>query len=62
MAKYKVIALSVGTMNGVKSAGDVVSDTDFPKGHAELLVEKDFLKKLDEKKKESSKKDTSKAK
>ncbi len=45
MAKYKVVALSVGAMsNKIFRSGEVVEDTAFPIGHAEHLVNEGFLK------------------
>lgn len=53
MAKYKVIALSVGGLgNKVFKLNDEVSDSNFPKGHAEELVKKGFLKMIEEPKME----------
>lgn len=49
MAKYKVIALSVGGLgNKVFKLNDEVSENNFPKGHAEELVKKGFLAKAEE--------------
>lgn len=47
MKKFKVIALSVGGSNNrIFHSGDIVDESNFPKGNAELLVEKDFLKPI----------------
>lgn len=62
MAKYKVIALSVGTKHGVKNAGDVVTENDFPQGHVPKLIEGKFLELVKEKKKAEPKKDADKKK
>lgn len=49
MAKYKVIALSVGAMsNKIFHSGDIVEDSAFPQGHAEQLVKEGFLKPCDD--------------
>lgn len=46
MPKYKVIALSVGTRNGVRDAGDIVTEHDFVDGHAKIQCEKGFLEEI----------------
>ncbi|MCE3278036.1 MAG: hypothetical protein K0S44_227 [Bacteroidetes bacterium] len=44
MAEYKVKALSVGGLgNKIFSFGDFVTDENFPRGNAKLLVEQGFL-------------------
>lgn len=56
MPKYKVIALSVGTKHGVKNAGDVVTENDFPAGHVQKMVDGEFITEIKEEKKSDSKK------
>lgn len=47
--KYIVIALSVGGAGKrIFHAGDVVTERDFPEGQAPELVEKGFLKPIEE--------------
>jgi hypothetical protein len=49
MPNYKVIALSVGGLgNKVFKLGDEVKDTNFPRGHADELVTKGFLAKIED--------------
>jgi hypothetical protein len=49
MARYKVIALSVGGLrNKIFSSGDIVTDDMFPEGNAGKLVEQNFLAPYEE--------------
>lgn len=51
MAKYKVIALSVGGLGKkIFNSGDIVTDKNFPAGNAEKLVKQGFLEEIQEKK------------
>lgn len=43
MARYKVIALSVGGKNKVYDSGDLVDETNFPQENVASLVEQGFL-------------------
>ncbi len=49
MAKYKVVALSVGGLNKkIYNSGDIVTAENFPSGNAELLVKGGFLEEIKE--------------
>jgi len=47
MAKYKVIALSVGGLNKIYDSGDIVDETAFPPGNAEILEKEGFLSRCE---------------
>lgn len=60
MAKYKVIALSVGgNANKVYSLNDIVTEKNFPVDHAEKLVRLGFLEKISEDEIEENDKESS---
>jgi hypothetical protein len=49
MKKYTVISLTVGGLgNKIFKYGDIVNESNFPKGNADVLVEKGFLKPVEE--------------
>jgi len=59
---YKVIALSVSTLHGVKKHNEIVSETDFPEGHAEEQVKNGFLKAVTKSENEALNEDLNSAK
>lgn len=47
MAKYKVIALSVGgKKNKIYSSGDVVTESDFPEGNIKFLIDGKYVEEI----------------
>lgn len=53
--EFKVIALSVGgSKNKVFKLGDIVTENQFPKGNAEILVAKGFLELVKKEEKKAS--------
>lgn len=65
MAKYKVIALSVGGLNKkIYNSNDIVTEENFPEGNVPELVKGGFLEEIKDKapKAEKSEKQTNKTK
>jgi len=54
MKKYIVISLTVGGLgNKIFNHGDIVNETNFPKGNIEALVRNGFLREAEESETES---------